>query len=112
MSGHSQVRKGTPLLALGAIGVVFGDIGTSPLYALRATLAFSGVETATHELVLGTLSLLIWALLLVIGVKYITVLLRADNGGEGGLFALLTLAHQSEGDVDHRRSRGCFYGWP
>jgi KUP system potassium uptake protein len=88
----ANTTKGTPLLALGAIGVVFGDIGTSPLYALRATLDIAGgVQTAeTH--VMGALSLMVWGLLLIIGVKYIALVMRADNGGEGGILALLALA--------------------
>ena len=78
-------------LALGALGVVFGDIGTSPLYAFRES--FIG----THRLpidplhVLGVLSLIVWALILVVTVKYVLITMRADNRGEGGSFALLAL---------------------
>jgi KUP system potassium uptake protein len=91
-------------LALGAIGVVFGDIGTSPLYALRATLSFSATPSA-EETVLGTLSIIIWGLLLIVGGKYISLLLRADNGGEGGLFALLALTRSRDDTPAQGRGR-------
>jgi len=83
------------LLALGALGVVYGDIGTSPLYALREALdgqAGHGGMIASPENVVGVLSLIIWALLSLIAVKYISVVMRADNDGEGGLLAMLALA--------------------
>jgi KUP system potassium uptake protein len=83
------------LLALGALGVVYGDIGTSPLYALREALsghAGHGTITPTPENVIGILSLIIWALLSLITAKYISVVMRADNDGEGGMLALLALA--------------------
>src|SRR5512146_1150838 len=86
-------------LALGSIGVVYGDIGTSPLYALReAVLAATPTETAPNEsIVLGILSLIIWALLLVVTAKYVLILLRADNKGEGGTLALMALASRALG---------------
>ena len=80
-------------LTLGSIGVVYGDIGTSPLYAFReAALAASQDHPVTHGIVLGILSLIIWALLLVVTAKYVLILLRADNHGEGGTLALMALA--------------------
>jgi KUP system potassium uptake protein len=84
-------------LALGSIGVVYGDIGTSPLYALReAVLAATPTGIAPNEaIVLGILSLIIWALLLVVTAKYVLILLRADNKGEGGTLALMALASRS-----------------
>jgi len=84
-------------LALGSIGVVYGDIGTSPLYALReAVLAATGANTPiTEPVVLGILSLIIWALLLVVTAKYVLILLRADNKGEGGTLALMALASRA-----------------
>jgi KUP system potassium uptake protein len=86
-------------LALGAIGVVYGDIGTSPLYALReavnAALAQDG--KVTEPLMLGILSLIIWALLLVVTLKYVVVLLQADNKGEGGTLSLMALAQRGRG---------------
>ena len=79
-------------LALGCVGVAYGDIGTSPLYALReAVTATRDSGIASREAVLGVLSLLLWALLLIVTLKYVLVLLRADNKGEGGTFALMAL---------------------
>ena len=86
-------------LTLGSIGVVYGDIGTSPLYAVReSVLAARGVsEAASAEVILGILSLIIWALILVVTVKYVLLLLRADNDGEGGTLALMALAQRALG---------------
>ncbi len=79
-------------LCVGALGVVFGDIGTSPLYAMKECLVhFTPVERS--EAVLGILSLMTWALILVVCLKYIGFIMRADNRGEGGIFALLALSH-------------------
>jgi len=79
-------------LVLGCIGVVYGDIGTSPLYAFNeAVLAAKGESFAGREAVFGVLSLITWALLLIVTLKYIFILLRADNHGEGGTFALMAL---------------------
>lgn len=77
-------------LSLGALGVVFGDIGTSPLYALRESLHHLPVEARASG-VLGLLSLIFWSLMLVVSLKYVAVVMRADNQGEGGIFALLAL---------------------
>ena len=84
-------------LTIGSIGVVYGDIGTSPLYAFREAIsaATGSGNTANEPVVLGILSLIIWALLLVVTAKYILVLLRADNKGEGGTLALMALASHS-----------------
>jgi KUP system potassium uptake protein len=86
-------------LTLGAIGVVYGDIGTSPLYALRESVlaAVGPGAPASETVVLGILSLIIWALFLVVTVKYVLVLLRADNNGEGGTLALMALANRAVG---------------
>ena len=85
---HNASFKG---LALGALGVVFGDIGTSPLYTLKECLHAAGKHNATEADLYGVLSLIFWSLTLVITVKYLTFILRADNKGEGGIFALLAL---------------------
>ena len=78
-------------LALGALGVVFGDIGTSPLYTLKEV--FGGHHLAlSQDNVLGILSLVFWELILVVSVKYVGLMMRADNKGEGGILALLALA--------------------
>ena len=87
-------------LTLGSIGVVYGDIGTSPLYALReSVLAATTGSTAPagEEVILGILSLIIWALILIVTVKYVLILLRADNNGEGGTLALMALALRALG---------------
>ena len=96
-NGDASTKVGFWSLALGSIGVVYGDIGTSPLYALReAVLAATGSENSvTEQIVFGILSLIIWALLLVVTAKYILILLRADNKGEGGTLALMALASRS-----------------
>ena len=80
---ESQLRRRFWLLTLGSIGVVYGDIGTSPLYALReAVVAASGHDGAPNrEAVLGVLSLILWALIVVVTLKYVVILLRADNKG-------------------------------
>src|SRR4051794_11591289 len=75
-------------LTVTALGVVFGDIGTSPLYSMRECFFGSHNVAPTHENVLGVLSLIIYALLMVISVKYVLLVMRADNQGEGGILAL------------------------
>ncbi len=92
-----QGQRGMLALALGAVGVVYGDIGTSPLYAFREALLATGATVPGHAEVLGLLSLLIWTLFLVVTVKYVFVLLRADNRGEGGILALYTLVRLATG---------------
>lgn len=90
-------RKSLPALTLGAIGVVYGDIGTSPLYAFREALrpvAKDGIDSAE---VMGVVSLLIWALVLIVTLKYVILLLRADNRGEGGILALYALVRLALG---------------
>ena len=78
-------------LALGALGIVYGDIGTSPLYALRESFATGRGTLPTPENVLGILSLIFWSLIIVISVKYLAFIMRADNHGEGGILALTSL---------------------
>ncbi len=85
-------------LALGSVGVVYGDIGTSPLYAFReATIAASHEQVVTREIVLGVLSLIVWALIVTVTLKYVLILLRADNNGEGGTLSLTALASRALG---------------
>ncbi len=93
--GSSRIPRPMVPLALAALGVVFGDIGTSPLYALRE--CFSGLHgiEPSHNNVLGIVSLILWTLTLVVCVKYLLVVLRADNRGEGGILALITLVGHS-----------------
>ena len=89
-TGAEQRKRLAPLL-LGALGVVYGDIGTSPLYTLRECFGHVGLPL-TEGNVLGILSLVFWALILVVTVKYVTFVMRADNKGEGGILSLMTLA--------------------
>jgi KUP system potassium uptake protein len=84
-------------LALGSIGVVYGDIGTSPLYALRESLVHSKAIGITDHHVIGTVSLLIWALVFTVTAKYVLFLMRADNKGEGGTLSLMALAQNALG---------------
>ena len=95
----AQTSKRTAVLTLGALGVVYGDIGTSPLYAMRESVlaAKSGGFIANHLAVMGAASLIFWSLFLVVTVKYVILILRADNDGEGGILALASLAHRSPG---------------
>jgi KUP system potassium uptake protein len=90
-SSHSHNEK-LWALALGSIGVVYGDIGTSPLYAFReAVTAAKEHGTPLESAILGVLSLMIWTVVLIVTIKYVLILLRADNKGEGGMFALMAL---------------------
>ena len=96
--GHpaAPARKaGLASLALASVGVVYGDIGTSPLYALRESLAHSTKHGLTDEAVIGTVSLLIWALFFTVTLKYVVFLMRADNKGEGGTLSLMALGQQA-----------------
>ncbi len=92
-SGHS--RQGTSALVVAAIGVVFGDIGTSPLYMMKEAFGPAYGLAATDANVLGILSLALWSLMLIVTFKYVTVIMRADNRGEGGIMALMALAQRS-----------------
>src|SRR5215469_10471356 len=84
-------------LTLGALGVVFGDIGTSPLYAVKQSVLAAGGATPDASAVLGAMSLIFWSLIVVVTVKYVIFIMRADNNGEGGVMALAALAHRSGG---------------
>lgn len=97
MSTEQQTKTASPrmrALAIGAIGVVYGDLGTSPLYTIKETFGERGLS-ATPENVLGVLSLVFWTLMLVVSVKYAGFIMRADNKGEGGIMALTALAQRS-----------------
>jgi KUP system potassium uptake protein len=94
-TAHSQSQRATPrelaALTLGALGIVYGDIGTSPLYALKEV--FHGGHVApTADNILGVLSLIFWTMTIIVSLKYVLLILRADNNGEGGLIAMLALA--------------------
>ncbi len=94
---RARPHQGLPALVLGAVGVVYGDIGTSPIYAFREAIRpVAGTSLAQAD-VLGLLSLLIWTLMLIVTFKYVLILLRADNRGEGGVLSLYTLARLAIG---------------
>jgi len=92
----STSARGLPSTAalLGVLGVVYGDIGTSPLYALKASLTHLGAGASDRLEILGVLSLIFWSLIVVVTLKYVTFVMRADNRGEGGILALTTLAQR------------------
>jgi KUP system potassium uptake protein len=92
-AGHSH-RESFAALAFGALGVVFGDIGTSPLYTLKECMTAAGGTKAGVEDLFGILSLMFWSLIMVVTVKYLSFVMRADNHGEGGIFALLAIVPQ------------------
>jgi KUP system potassium uptake protein len=95
INGHGHSKSPMHTLALGALGVVFGDIGTSPLYAVRHCLYGPHGVPATEANVLGVLSLIFWSMTIVVSIKYLGYVLRADNHGEGGILALMALASRS-----------------
>jgi KUP system potassium uptake protein len=96
-NGH-DLRPSFLALALGSVGVVYGDIGTSPLYAFReAAIAASDNHPVSRGIVLGVLSLILWALIVTVTLKYVLILLRADNNGEGGTLSLTALATRALG---------------
>jgi KUP system potassium uptake protein len=117
----ARAHAGFWSLTLGSIGVVYGDIGTSPLYALRESVLAAGgtADGVARDIVLGVLSLMLWALIVVVTLKYVVILLRADNNGEGGTLTLMALASRAVGRVGRAvgvvallgiASAGLFYG--
>ncbi|GAB3745053.1 potassium transporter Kup [Lysobacter olei] len=94
-SSHGHGKQGLAGLVVGAIGVVFGDIGTSPLYTLKEAFSPHFGLVGNHDTVLGILSLVFWALMIVVTLKYVSIIMRADNEGEGGIMALMTLAQRT-----------------
>ena len=94
-SDTSLKRKG--ILTLAALGVVYGDIGTSPLYALRESALAAGAHVPVQSVIMGVVSLIVWSLIIVVTLKYVLLIMRADNDGEGGVLALASLAHRSQG---------------
>ena len=100
--GHGSLAK----MAAGAVGIVFGDIGTSPIYAFRET--FSGHHTLRPDPlhIFGVLSLIFWSMMIIVTIKYVTVIMRADNKGEGGSFALLALINRSTGNDKRKWTTG------
>ncbi|MGB9700535.1 MAG: potassium transporter Kup [Thermodesulfobacteriota bacterium] len=103
--GQNLPLSKTLMLAVGALGVVYGDIGTSPLYAIRE--CFHGIHaiTISRDNIYGVMSLVFWSLTVVVSIKYVTFILLADNHGEGGIFALLGLISRSRGKISSRLRR-------
>jgi KUP system potassium uptake protein len=104
MSSPSGNKTKLPALTLAALGVVFGDIGTSPLYTIKEVFSV-GVHPVplTEANMFGILSLIVWALIMVVSVKYVAFIMRADNRGEGGIMALLALASRSSADSNNKQ---------
>lgn len=99
MESSSSVKKSSlSALCLSALGIVYGDIGTSPLYTMKEVFASHHPVPLSHDNVFGILSLIVWALIMVVSVKYVAFVMRADNEGEGGIMALLALASRSVSD--------------
>jgi len=103
--GGPMSKKAFVGLAIGSVGVVFGDIGTSPLYAMRTALHHARAGVSSELAVLGVVSLVFWALILIVTIKYVIFLMRADNKGEGGTLVLMSLAQHALG----RRSSVLFF---
>src|SRR5205085_7961541 len=91
--GHGPLYK----LAIGAIGIVFGDIGTSPIYAFRETFAGHHTLVPDQLHIYGVLSLIFWSMMIIVSLKYVSIIMRADNKGEGGSLALLALINRTLG---------------
>jgi KUP system potassium uptake protein len=96
-TAHAQARSALPKLGalIGVLGIVYGDIGTSPLYAFQATLQLFGTRPISDLEILGCLSLIFWSLIMIVTIKYVLLVMRADNRGEGGILALMALALRS-----------------
>ena len=100
----SSGREGLAALTLGAMGVVYGDIGTSPLYTMKEIFSpATGVPLDAPHLI-GAVSVIFWGLMMVVTLKYVLLILRADNRGEGGIMALTALAAHAAGSTPHRRT--------
>ena len=97
MDADQKRALGGAALTIAALGVVFGDIGTSPLYTMQICMAET--SDVTHAGVMGILSLIVWALIIVVTLKYVVVVMRADNRGEGGTFALWGLLKGYSGKI-------------
>lgn len=103
---HNEKDSSTRLVTLcvTAAGVVYGDLGTSPLYSFREALRGIAPVSRTHESIMGVVSLIFWALIIAVSIKYLLLVMRADNDGEGGTLALLALLHPWRGSPRHQRN--------
>jgi KUP system potassium uptake protein len=97
---HMKSQQALAPAIIGAIGVVYGDIGTSPLYAFKESLVVAGYTPGDRVIVLGLLSLIFWSLAIVVTLKYLAVIMRADNHGEGGILSLVALVQQRFGNAE------------
>jgi len=97
-------------MVIGALGIVYGDIGTSPLYAFKESLSAAGGRAGQAAEILGVLSLIFWSLLLLVSLKYVLLLLRADNAGEGGILSLVALVQQKVGETSRWARRAIAIG--
>jgi KUP system potassium uptake protein len=111
-SNDARTHAGFWGLTLGSLGVVYGDIGTSPLYALRESVLAAGgtADGVGRDIVLGVLSLMLWALVIIVTLKYVLILLRVDNNGEGGTLTLMALASRAVGRVGRLASTVALLG--
>ncbi|MGB8603081.1 MAG: potassium transporter Kup [Rhizomicrobium sp.] len=94
--GKEPKGKRKLALTLAALGIVYGDIGTSPLYALKQSALAAGAHVALQDAIFGVVSLIVWSLVFVVTLKYVFLIMRADNDGEGGVLALASLAHRAQ----------------
>ena len=117
--GMTKTRSQQAALALAALGVVYGDIGTSPLYTIKEVFAGVHPIPLNPANVLGILSLILWSLIIIVSIKYVVFIMRADNRGEGGIMAMIALAlHSARGDRKREKiimlagllGAGMFYG--
>ncbi len=99
----AAVKRDLPMLVLGAVGVVYGDIGTSPLYTMKEVFSSENGVPLQAQSLIGVVSVIFWALMLVVTLKYVILILRADNRGEGGIMALTALAAHAAGSTARRR---------
>ena len=120
MVSVDQRTAGQAALAVGALGVVFGDIGTSPLYTVQTVFSPSDPHpvTVSHDSIFGVTSLIFWSVMIIVTITYVTLVMRADNDGEGGIMALITLIRR-QGVPGGRRAKvalaalgifGAFFG--
>ena len=100
-TNQSHAHKDLPLLAMAALGIIYGDIGTSPLYTIKECFSGAHGVAPTPGNILGILSLVFWSLMLVVGLKYVVFIMRADNRGEGGIFSLLSLLQSPRLNGNH-----------
>src|SRR5215217_7343946 len=103
LDSHGHAHGPLYKLAVGAIGIVYGDIGTSPIYAFRETFAGHHKLIPDSLHIYGVLSLIFWSMMIIVTLKYVSIIMRADNKGEGGSLALLALINRSLGGEKGRR---------